>query len=69
MIVHLNVLGSSMAHWVISKHNDANVVTMKATMGCFLLLQLTIPLPSENMNLLVDLLSEILPAQSSSIYP
>jgi hypothetical protein len=33
-----------------------------ATVGCFLLLQLTTPLPKKNMKPLVDLLSETLPA-------
>jgi hypothetical protein len=37
--------------------------------GCFLLLQLTTPLPKENMKPLVDLLSETLPVQSTSLYP
>ncbi len=40
-----------------------------ATVGCFLLLQLTAPLPKENMKPLVDLLSETLSAQSASVYP
>ncbi len=40
-----------------------------ATIGCFLLLQLTSPLPKENMKPIVDLLSETLPAQSTSTYP
>jgi hypothetical protein len=33
-----------------------------ANVGCFLLLQLTAPLPKENMKPLVDLISETLPA-------
>jgi hypothetical protein len=33
-----------------------------AIVGCFLLFQLTTPLPKENMKPLVDLLSETLPA-------
>jgi hypothetical protein len=37
--------------------------------GCFLLLQLTTPLPKENMKPLVDLLSETLSTQSASVYP
>jgi hypothetical protein len=40
-----------------------------ATVGCFLLLQLTTPLPKENMKPLVDLLFETLPAQLTSVYP
>jgi len=40
-----------------------------ATVGCFLLLQLTTPLPKENMKPLVDILSETLPTQSASVYP
>jgi hypothetical protein len=40
-----------------------------ATIGCFLLLQLTTPLPKENMKPLVDLLSKTLPAQLVSVYP
>jgi hypothetical protein len=40
-----------------------------ATVGCFLLLQLTTPLPKENMKPLVDLLSETLPTQLTSVYP
>jgi hypothetical protein len=39
-----------------------------ATIGCFLLLQLTTPLPKENMKPLVDIISETLPAQSASVY-
>jgi hypothetical protein len=33
-----------------------------ATVGCFLLLQLTAPLPKENMKPLVDFLAKTLPA-------
>jgi hypothetical protein len=40
-----------------------------ATIGCFLLLQLTAPLPKENMKPLVDLIFETLLAQSASVYP
>jgi len=40
-----------------------------ATVSYFLLLQLTAPLPKENMKPLVDLLSETLPAQSALMYP
>jgi len=40
-----------------------------ATVGCFLLLQLTTPLPEENMKPLFDLLSETLLAQLASVYP
>ncbi len=40
-----------------------------ATIGCFLLLQLTTSFPKENMKPLVDLLSETLPAQSTFVYP
>jgi hypothetical protein len=40
-----------------------------ATVGCLLLLQLTTPLPKENMKPLVDLLSETLLTQSASMYP
>jgi len=40
-----------------------------AIVGCFLLLQLTTPLPKENMKPLVDLLFATLPAQSASVYP
>jgi len=40
-----------------------------ASVGYFLLLQLTTPLPKENMKPLVDLLSETLPTQSASVYP
>jgi len=40
-----------------------------AIVGYFLLLQLTAPLPKENMKPLVDLLSETLLAQSTSVYP
>jgi hypothetical protein len=40
-----------------------------AIVGCFLGLQLTAPLPKENMKPLVDLLSETLLAQSASVYP
>jgi len=37
--------------------------------GYFLLLQLTTPLPKENMKPLVDLLFETLLAQLTSVYP
>jgi hypothetical protein len=40
-----------------------------ATIGCFLLFQLTAPFPKENMKPLIDLLSETLPAQSIFVYP
>jgi hypothetical protein len=40
-----------------------------AIISCFLVLQLTTPLPEENMKPLVDLLSETLPAQSTFVYP
>ncbi len=40
-----------------------------ANVGCFLLLQLTTPLPKENMKPLVDLLSKTLLVQSASMYP
>ncbi len=40
-----------------------------ANVGCFLLLQLTTPLPKENMKPLVDLLFETLLAQSAFVYP
>jgi len=40
-----------------------------ATIGYFLLLQLTAPLPKENMKPLVDILSKTLPARSTSVYP
>jgi len=40
-----------------------------AIVGYFLLLQLTAPLPKENMKPLVDLLSETLPTQSAFVYP
>jgi len=39
-----------------------------ANVGYFLLLQLTAPLPKENMKPLVDFLFETLPAQSASMY-
>jgi hypothetical protein len=39
------------------------------TIGCFLLLQLTAPLPKEKMKPLVDILFETLLAQSTSVYP
>ncbi len=40
-----------------------------AIVGCFLLLQLTTPLPKENMKSVVDLLFETLPTQSTFVYP
>jgi hypothetical protein len=40
-----------------------------ATIGCFLLLQLTAPFPKGNMKPLVDLLSKTLLAQSTFVYP
>jgi len=40
-----------------------------ATIGYFLLFQLTTPLPKENMKPLVDLLSKTLPTQLVSVYP
>ncbi len=40
-----------------------------ATVGCFLLLQVTTPLPKENKKPLVDILFETLPTQSASVYP
>jgi hypothetical protein len=40
-----------------------------AIVGYFLLLQLTTPLPKENMKPLVDLLFKTLPAQSAFVYP
>jgi hypothetical protein len=40
-----------------------------ATIGCFLLLQLTTPLPKENMKPPINLLFETLPAQSAYVYP
>jgi hypothetical protein len=40
-----------------------------AIVDCFLLFQLTTPLPKENMKPLDDLLSETLQAQSTSMYP
>jgi hypothetical protein len=36
-------------------------VLNSATIGCFLLFQLTSPLPKENMKPLIDFLSETLP--------
>jgi len=39
------------------------------TIGCFLLFQLTTPLPKENMKPLVDILSKTLLAQSTLMYP
>jgi len=44
-------------------------VLNSATVGYFLLLQLTAPLPKENMKPLVNLLYETLPTQSASVYP
>jgi hypothetical protein len=40
-----------------------------ATVVYFLLLQLTTPLPKENMKPLVDLLSKTLPTQLTFVYP
>jgi hypothetical protein len=40
-----------------------------ATVGCFLLLQLTAPIPKKNMKPLGDFLSKTLSAQSTSVYP
>ncbi len=40
-----------------------------ATVGCFLLLPLTTPLPKENMKPMVNLLFETLPTQSAFVYP
>jgi hypothetical protein len=40
----------------------------KATVDCFLLLQVTATFPKENIKPLVDLLFEMLPAQSASMY-
>ena len=39
----------------------------KATVGCFLLLQVIAALPSENMKTLVERQSVALPAQSASV--
>jgi hypothetical protein len=39
------------------------------TVGCFLLFQLTTPLPKENMKPLVNFLFETLSAQLASVYP
>ncbi len=44
-------------------------VLNSAIVGYFLLLQLTAPLPKENMKPLVDLLSKTLSARSASMYP
>ncbi len=44
-------------------------VLANATVGCFLLLQLTAPLPKENVKPLVNFLSKTLSTQSTSVYP
>jgi hypothetical protein len=41
----------------------------KATIGYFLLLHVIAALPKENIKPLVDLLFEMLPTQSTSMYP
>ncbi len=58
---------SSFCNQIISHATIATLlyfasVLDSATVGCFLLLQLTAPLPKENKKPLVDLLSETLPA-------
>ena len=52
-------------------HSSTPVLCLYARQGkgCFLLLQLTTALPKEKTKPLVDLLSEMLPAQSALVYP
>jgi hypothetical protein len=57
------------SHVAIAALFYSTSVLDSATVGCFLLLQLTPPLPKENMKPLVDLLSETLLAQLISVYP
>jgi len=49
------------SHVAIAAPLYSAYVLDSATVGCFLLFQLTTPLPKKNMKPLVDLLSEILP--------
>jgi hypothetical protein len=57
------------SHATIATPMYSAFVLDNASVGCFLLLQLTTPLPKENMKPLVDLLPETLPTQSTSVYP
>ncbi len=59
----------TISHAIIVAPLYSTFVLDNANVGCFLLLQLTAPHPKENMKPLVDLLSETLPAQSTSLYP
>jgi hypothetical protein len=59
----------TISHAIIFAPLYSAFVFDNATIGYFLLLQQTTPLPKENMKPLVDLLFETLPAQSTSVYP
>ncbi len=64
-----NFCNQTISHATIATPLYSASVLDNATVGYFLLLQLTTPLPKENMKPLVDLLSETLPAQLASVYP
>ena len=64
-LYHINVL----FHATIVAPMYSAFVLNKATVGYFLLLQLMVALPRENINPLVNLLLEILLAWSTFVYP
>jgi hypothetical protein len=64
-----NFCNQTISHATIAAPLYFASVLNSATVGYFLLLQLTTPLPKENMKPLVDFLFKTLPAQSTSVYP
>jgi hypothetical protein len=64
-----SLYNQTISHAVIDAPLYFASVLDSATVGYFLLLQLTTPFPKENMKPLVDLLFETLLAQSASMYP
>jgi hypothetical protein len=63
-----NFYHQTTSHAAIATLLYSTSVLDSATVGCFLLLQLTTPLPKESMKPLVDLLSETLSAQLTFVY-
>jgi len=57
-----NFYNQSISHATIGAPLYFAFVLDSETVGCFLLFQLTTPLPKENMKPLIDLLSKTLPA-------
>jgi len=57
-----NFCHQTISHAVIAAPLYYASMLNNATVGCFLLFQLTAPLPKENMKPLVSLLSKTLPA-------